>query len=250
MLLAGKVAIVTGGAKGIGKAICEAFVCAGAKVVIADIDEEVAQTTATELRQSGGEVFVVKADVADLSNHSKLVDDVISHFGQINILINNAGIQEKKTDILSLTPEIWDRTMNINLRGMFFLSQAVIPVMIKLGGGNIVNVASIGGQVFWPEIITYSVSKGAVRSLTGVMALALADKNIRVNAIAPGHIDTELNVEALSDPGRREEIAQSTPIRRWGTGKDLAGAVIFLASDQASYVTGHVLVVDGGWTLT
>lgn len=250
MKLAGKVAIVTGGAMGIGRAICRKLATEGAAVVIADINLDRAQATGEELAKEGFPVLVVNTDVADLDSHKKLVKQTVERFGRIDILVNNAGIQEKNADVLEVTPDIWDRTMNVNLKGVFFLSQTVIPIMLKSGGGSVINTASIAGQVFFPEIVTYNVSKAGVRGLTGVMALALAGRGIRVNAVAPGNTDTELNKGLFSVPGKREEIIRKTPIPRIGLPEDIAAAVVFLASDDASYVTGHTITVDGGWTLT
>jgi len=250
MKLTGKVAIVTGGAKGIGKAICKKLVAEGAKVVIADKNFEQAIVSAEEMNCNGADVIPFKIDISDISNHQVLIEQTLARYQSIDILVNNAGIQEMKTELLSVYPEVWDRVMNINIRGMFFLSQAVIPIMIKNGGGSIVNVASIvGGKRFLPNLVSYTVSKGAVRSLTKVMALALAKNNIRVNAVAPGAIDTELNMEIISVQGEKEKFVKKIPIPRLGEPEEVASAVVFLVSD-CSYITGQILEIDGGRTLT
>lgn len=249
MKLKDRVVVVTGGAQGIGRAIVMAIAREGARLAVADRNQVGAERVAAQAEELGATCIAVRTDVTSPDDHSRLVSEVIERFGRIDVLVNNAGIQEKKAGLLSLTQESWDKTMNVNLRGMFFLSQAVASVMASQGGGAIVNVASIAGHVFWHGILPYNVSKAGVRGLTGSMALELAPHGIRVNAVAPGYVDTDLNQESFSVANAREEAAKKIPLGRVAQPDDIPGAVVFLASNDSAYVTGHTLVVDGGYTL-
>ena len=239
--LANKVCIVTGGAQGIGQACAERFAREGAKVVIADIDDANGQLLAHKLLAS-----YVHCDVGDKTQVNVLVEKTIALHGRIDVLVNNAGIF-KAADFLDVQEADFDAVLRVNLKGSFLVGQAVAREMVKTGGGSIVNMSSVNGVLAIPNIASYNVSKGGINQLTRVMALALADKGIRVNAVAPGTIATELAAKAvLTSNEARLKIMSRTPLRRLGSPDEIADVVAFLASDAASYMTGEIVVVDGG----
>ena len=239
--LANKVCIVTGGAQGIGQACAERFAREGAKVVIADIDDANGQLLAHKLQAS-----YVNCDVGDKTQVNVLVEKTIALHGRIDVLVNNAGIF-KAADFLDVQEADFDAVLRVNLNGSFLVGQAVAREMVKTGGGSIVNMSSVNGVLAIPNIASYNVSKGGINQLTRVMALALADKGIRVNAVAPGTIATELAAKAvLTSNEARLKIMSRTPLRRLGSPDEIADVVAFLASDAASYMTGEIVVVDGG----
>ena len=239
--LAGRVCIVTGGAQGIGEACCRRFARDGAKVVVADIDDTRGQALAAEL---GG--LYVRCDVGDKSQVDALVAATVKAHGRIDVLVNNAGIF-KAADFLEVTEADFDAVLRVNLKGAFLVGQAVAREMAKAGKGSIVNMSSVNGVLTIPTIASYNVSKGGINQLTRVMALALADQGIRVNAVAPGTIATELAAKAvLTSEDAKARIMSRTPMRRLGEPAEVADVVAWLASDAASYVTGEIVVVDGG----
>jgi NAD(P)-dependent dehydrogenase (short-subunit alcohol dehydrogenase family) len=239
--LNGRVCLVTGGAQGIGEACCRRFAREGAKVVIADIDDARGAALASEL---GG--LYVHCDVGDKAQVDALVAAAITAHGRIDVLVNNAGIF-KACDFLDITEADFDAVLRVNLKGAFLVAQAVAREMARAGRGSIINMSSVNGTLAIPSIASYNVSKGGINQLTRVMALSLADQGVRVNAVAPGTIATELAAKAvLTSEEAKARIMSRTPLRRLGEPAEIADTVAFLASDAASYITGEIVVVDGG----
>jgi NAD(P)-dependent dehydrogenase (short-subunit alcohol dehydrogenase family) len=239
--LRGRVCLVTGGAQGIGEACVRRFAREGAQVVIADIDEVNGPALAAEL----GALFV-PCDVGERRQVEALVARAVAAHGRVDVLVNNAGIF-KAADFLDISEEDFDAVLRVNLKGAFLVGQAVAREMARAGRGSIVNMSSVNAVMAIPSIASYNVSKGGINQLTRVMALALADRGIRVNAVAPGTIATELAAKAvLTSPEAESRIMSRTPLRRLGEPFEVAEAVAYLASDAASYITGEILVVDGG----
>ncbi|MEO6321401.1 MAG: SDR family oxidoreductase [Polaromonas sp.] len=239
--LSGRVCIVTGGAQGIGEACIRRFAREGAKVVVADIDDAHGAALASEL---GG--LYLHCDVGDKAQVDALVTQTMATHGRIDVLVNNAGIF-RAADFLDVTEADFDTVLRINLKGSFLMGQAVAREMAKVGKGSIVNMSSVNGMLAIPTIASYNVSKGGINQLTRVMALALADKGIRVNAVAPGTIATELAAKAvLTSDEAKARIMSRTPMKRLGDPSEIADTVAYLASDAASYITGEIVVVDGG----
>ena len=239
--LSGRVCIVTGGAKGIGEACIRRFAREGAQVVVADIDDVRGAALAAEL---GG--LYVHCDVGDKAQVDALVAQAMAVHGRIDVLVNNAGIF-RAADFLEVTEADFDAVLRINLKGSFLTGQAVAREMARVGKGSIVNMSSVNAVLAIPTIASYNVSKGGINQLTRVMALALADKGIRVNAVAPGTIATELAARAvLTSEDAKARIMSRTPMKRLGEPPEVADTVAYLASDAASYITGEIVVVDGG----
>ena len=243
-----RVAIVTGGGVGIGKAIALGYAREGAKVVVAEIDAQTGQATADEIHALKLEGAFVRTDVAEESDVRALVDTTFERHGRVDILVNNAAIllDGQDTRVHELSNEVWERTLAVNLRGHWLCAKYVIPVMLKQGGGCIINLASPTGMRGFQKLTAYSTSKGGIIALTRAMAADYSRDHIRVNAIVPGTIDTPMNASTLSDPHRREELMAMAPSGRLGTASDLAGVAIFLASDEAEYCMGGFYMVDGG----
>ncbi len=237
----GRVVIVTGGAQGIGEACVRRFAREGAKVVIADV----ANTPGGALARELGATYM-HCDVGDKLDVDAVVAKTVADFGRIDVLVNNAGIF-KAADFLAITEEDFDEVLRVNLKGSFLMGQAVAHVMASQRDGTIVNMSSVNGVLAIPSIASYNVSKGGINQLTRVMALALADHGIRVNAVAPGTIATELAAQAvLTSEEARQKILSRTPMKRLGEPDEIADVVAWLASDAASYVTGEIVTVDGG----
>ena len=246
MKLGGKLAIITGGASGIGKAICERFAAEGARAVIADVDIGKGEALAKAL---GAAASFVKADMSSASDIAALAE-AASALGPVDILVNNAGIVHA-ADFLDLKPEDFDRVLAVNLRGAFLLGQAVARLMVervKAGGpaGAIINMSSVNAVFAIANQVPYSVSKGGVNQLTKVMALSLAPHGIRVNAIGPGSIMTDMLASVNADPAAKTRILSRTPMGRIGDPSEIASVAAFLASDDASYITGQTIYADGG----
>jgi NAD(P)-dependent dehydrogenase (short-subunit alcohol dehydrogenase family) len=238
---AARVCLVTGGAQGIGEACVRRFARDGARVVVVDLDVARGSALAQEL----GGLFVA-CDVGDKTQVDAMVAQVVQAHGRIDVLVNNAGIF-KAADFLDITEADFDAVLRVNLKGAFLVGQAVARVMAAAGGGAIVNMSSVNGVLAIPSIASYNVSKGGINQLTRVMALALADRGIRVNAVAPGTIATELAAKAvLTSDEARQRILSRTPMKRLGEPSEIADVTAWLASDAASYVTGEIVVVDGG----
>ena len=245
--LFGKVAIVTGGASGIGRETSLLFAQEGASVTIVDLDSEGGQKTAQDIKQEGLLAFFVQTDVTDESDCKQAVNRTISEFGQLDILFNNAGIIQR-TSVLNSSEADWDRVMGVNVKGVFLMSKHAIPTM--LNGGVIVNSGSGWGLVGGLNAASYCASKGAVVQLTRAMALDHAKQGIRVNCICPGDIDTPLLMneadQLMVNRDAFRTAAANRPLGRIGTAKDVAQSVLYLASEAAGFVTGTTLVVDGG----
>lgn len=239
--LQGRVCIVTGAAQGIGEACARRFAREGAKVVIADVEDARGQALAQELQG-----LFVHCDVGDKAQVDTLVAQAMLTHGRIDVLVNNAGIF-KTADFLDITEADYDAVLRVNLKGSFLVGQAVAREMAKVGAGAIVNMSSVNAVLTIPSIASYNMSKGAINQLTRVMALSLADRGIRVNAVAPGTIATELAAKAvLTSEEAKARIMSRTPMKRLGEPWEVADVVAWLASDAASYVTGEIVVVDGG----
>lgn len=245
-VLQGKVAIITGGASGIGRATAQLFVREGAKVVIADLNREAGQET---VQQIGNQVIFEPADVTCAADCERVVQRAVREVGGIHILFNNAGIIQRAS-ILELNEEDWDRVMAVNVKSIFLLSRLIIPIMAKAGGGTIINMASGWGVAGGPRAAAYCASKGAVVLLTKAMAIDHGPQNIRVNCVCPGDTDTDMLRREAQQLGTKEErfLADSAnrPLGRLGKPVEIAHAALYLASDASSFVTGTALVVDGG----
>ncbi|HBL37358.1 MAG TPA: beta-ketoacyl-ACP reductase [Firmicutes bacterium] len=245
MKLVQEVAIVTGAARGIGRAIAEALAKEGAKVVLADLLPAV-EDTAEEMRQAGFEVLALTGDVANFAEAQQLVDKTIEHFGQVDILVNNAGITRDNL-LLRMTPEDWEKVININLTGTFNLTKATLKPMMKKKTGKIVNIASIIGEIGNAGQANYAASKAGVIAFTKSVAKEVGSRGIRANAVAPGFIKSKMT-DVLPDKVRAD-LEKQIPLIRLGSPEDVAKAVVFLASSDADYITGQVLNIDGGMVM-
>lgn len=246
-LLKNKVALVSGAGSGIGRAIAITYANEGAKVVVADINEEHADETVKIIKENGGEAITVKADSSKAEENKRLVEEVVSKYGRLDIACNNAGIGGPAKPTGQYEPEEWDRVIDLNLNGVFYACKYEIEQMEKNGGGAIINIASIHGQVAAPNSPAYTASKHAVVGLTKNIAAEYATKNIRCNAVGPGYIETPLLSANLSDEAKNA-IAAKSPINRLGTSQEIADLVAFLSSDKSSFTTGSYIIADGGYT--
>ena len=247
MKLKDQVAVVTGGAQGIGRAISEALAREGAKVVVADINEQQAQTAANEIAQKHGiETLAVVGNVANGEDCEKIIRQALDKFSKINILINNAGITRDNL-IMRMSDAEWDAVLGVNLKGVFNCTKSVSRSMLKARSGRIVNIASVVGLMGNAGQANYSASKGGVIALTKTCAREFASRGILVNAVAPGFIRTAMT-DALTEDVKKK-LSEQIPLARLGEAEDVANAVVFLCSDASSYITGHVLSVNGGMYL-
>jgi NAD(P)-dependent dehydrogenase (short-subunit alcohol dehydrogenase family) len=239
--LTGKVVIITGGAQGIGAACAQRFAREGAHVVLADVDDARGMALAKELK-----ALYVHCDVGDKVDVDAMVQRAVAQHGRIDVLVNNAGIF-KAAAFLDVTEDDFDEVIRVNLKGAFLVAQAVAREMVKTGGGSVVNMSSVNAVMAIPSIASYNMSKGAINQLTRAMALALADHGVRVNAVAPGTIATDLATKAvLTSEEAKARIMSRTPMRRLGTPDEIADVVAYLASDASSYLTGEIITADGG----
>lgn len=253
-LLSEKVAIITGGARGIGKSIAQKFAVEGCRVVIGDIDESGGKSTIRELRANGAEAIFIKCDHTDSKMVQGLVNEAISYFKKIDILVNNAGGFGPPTNFTDLSEQEWDRCIELNLKGVYICCKSVIPHMIEKNYGKIINIASIAAISAGPPNAHYAAAKGAVLSLTMALAVELAKYNIYVNAILPGTIRTDMwysNIPEGVDENQFFKQMSDTliPLKRIGTPDDVAGAALFLASELSDYITGDRIIVGGGLPL-
>jgi len=244
--LRARVAIVTGAAQGIGKSIAIQLAAAGANVVIADLAEEMAKTVAEEISRKGTEVISIGVDVSSLSSVEEMVKKTLDKFGRIDILVNNAGITRDAL-VMRLKEEDWDLVLDVNLKGAFNCIKAVSPVMLKQKSGKIVNIASIVGIIGNVGQANYSASKGGLIALTKTCARELASRQINVNAVAPGFIQTSMTERLPAEV--KEKLSSQIPFGRLGKPEDVANLVLFLVSEESSYITGEVIKVDGGMAM-
>lgn len=248
--LTGKVAIITGGATGIGRGIAEGLADAGANIVIAARRLEKCEVACKEIAErTEVKTFPCKCDITDRRQTAAFVDDVINEFGHIDILVNNSGTGGSEKPILKMTDEDWNRVIDTNLKGAFLLSQAVVGKMVERGqGGKIINVASIGALIGWPNMSAYCASKGGCVQLTKAMALEWVRYDIQVNAILPGYFETPMNKEFFATEAGAKAIKDSIPMKRIAQIEEMKGVAILLASQASSFMTGSSVVVDGGHT--
>lgn len=243
-----KVALVTGGSTGIGRATAVAFAREGARVVVADVNAQEGEATVARIREAGGEGVFVRADVSRAADVKALVDRVLAAYGRIDCAFNNAGIEGVMSPIVEATEENWDRVLSVNLKSVFLCMKYELPPMLAQCRGSIVNCASIAGLVGFPTAGAYVASKHGMVGLTRAVALETAKSGIRVNAVCPGVIRTPMiDRTTHGDPAAEAQFIASQPIGRMGEPEEIAGAVLFLCSDAASLVTGQALAVDGGW---
>lgn len=249
MRLTDRVAIVTGAARGIGRAIALGMAREGAAIVVNDVrPDDSAADVARTIRASGGRAVAVRADVRDLEEHDRLVSAAVEEFGRLDTLVNNAGV-EFREPFLRTTPETWERTLAVNLRAPYFLSQKAAGVMAAAGGGRIINISSVHEHHPLRDRSAYAISKGGLAMLTKSLAFELAEHGVTVNAIAPGAILTDLNRESLSVPDNLRRCLDKVALKRLGDAEDVVGAAVFLASPESGYVTGATLYIDGGMLL-
>lgn len=248
--LEAKVALITGGGSGIGRAAARLFAAEGAKVVVADLVRDAAHATAEELRSAGGQAVAVGADVTDEAQVGTIVSAAMDAFGQLHVLFNSAGIFPGDDGGLLETPsDTWDKVMDVNLKGVWLCCRAAVPAMLDSGGGSVVNVASFVALMGAATAqIAYTASKGGVLAFTRELAVEYARRGIRANALCPGPIQTPLLAALIADPERRARRLVHIPMGRFGQAEEIARAALFLASDESSFMTGASLVVDGGIT--
>lgn len=249
MRLQGKVAIVTGGGAGMGRAVAEGYAHEGAAVVIAEIDARRGAETVETILSFGGDALHTATDVSDRRDVEAMVQATIDRYGRIDVLYNNAGVQMIGKDARAheLSDEVWERTIAVNLRGPWLTSRSVIPHMLRQGGGSIIHVGSPTGWLGCaPGYTAYSASKGGLIGLTRIMAADYGRDNIRVNLLVPGTTETPLIQDVLLQEGARQRLAAAIPLRRIGAPEDVVGLAVFLASDEARFCTGGVFTIDGG----
>jgi len=244
-----KVAIVTGAGQGIGKEIASSLSRENYAVGVNDVSGDKAKATSDSIRATGRTAIALPADVSEESQVNELIRIVRKTWGGIDVLINNAGIVDQHGPVVDQDVALWERLINVHLKGPFLMSKMCAPLMFERGRGRIVNIASIAGLVTFPRRSAYGPAKSGVIRMTQILALEWATKNITVNAVAPGYVKTEL-VSKLIDDGLLDEktLAKRTPLGRIATPSDVANAVLFLISEKADFITGHTLVVDGGWS--
>jgi len=247
MRLENKVALISGGARGMGAVEAKLFAEEGAKVIIGDMLEEEGRKVEAKINEAGGECVFVSLDVSSEEAWQNAVNEAVSRYGKLDILVNNAGIY-RAHNVEETTSDEWDQVMDINAKGVFLGTKHAIPAMRDAGGGSIVNISSVAGLVGSRATSAYNASKGAVRLLTKSTAIQYAADGIRANSVHPGTIETPMTEGFLADPSMRQDRMDRTPIGRLGKPEDVAYGALFLASDEASFMTGSELVIDGGRT--
>jgi 3-oxoacyl-[acyl-carrier protein] reductase len=245
MQLKNKTAIITGSKQGIGLGIALKFAEEGCNVVVSDIEQGESEKAAKKIKKIGGEVLAIACDVSEKKQVDNLVEQTIKKFGKLDILVNNAGIFPF-VPFAEMTESEWDKVIDVNLKGSFLVAQAASKIM--KAGGKIINISSIASLVGFKGLTHYCASKGGINAMIRSLALELADKKINVNAIAPGAIETPGASKGMTEDAKKGTVV-AIPWKRMGNPDDIAGAALFLASDKSDYITGQVLVVDGGWTL-
>jgi NAD(P)-dependent dehydrogenase (short-subunit alcohol dehydrogenase family) len=248
--LDGKVAVITGAGSGIGRVTAMLFASEGARVVVADVVADLAASTAADVVAGGGSATAVTVDVSDETEIGAMVDAAVATYGGLHVLFNNAGIfPDDDGGLLDTPPETWQKVMEVNLKGVWLGCRAAVPAMVASGGGSIVNVASFVALMGAATAqMAYTASKGGVLAMTRELAVEYARRRIRANSICPGPVETPLLAELLSDPDRRQRRLVHIPMGRFGRPEEIARGALFLASDEASFVTGSALVIDGGIT--
>ncbi|MBI3330151.1 MAG: glucose 1-dehydrogenase [Nitrospinae bacterium] len=254
MRLQGKVALITGAAAGaqgelmgFGGASAWLFTQEGAKVVLGDIKDELGEKTVAQLRASGRQALYVHLDVTSAADWQRAIQTTVAHFGRLDILVNNAGTGARFT-VEETTPEVWDAQMAVHAKGVFLGTRQAIPEMRRVGGGSIINISSIYGIVGSPTSTAYHAAKGAIRLFTKAAAIQYAREHIRVNSVHPGYALTPLTAESFAEPQRHQWVMERIPLGRLGNAQDIAYGILYLASDESSFVTGAELVIDGGTT--
>jgi NAD(P)-dependent dehydrogenase (short-subunit alcohol dehydrogenase family) len=245
--LRGKTAIVTGASRGIGEAIAKGFAEAGADLILVSRNKSALEKVANKIEGLGRKTLSIAADIGKPEEIQKTIDNALEFFARIDILVNNAGISPILKKAEEVTVKEWEEMVRVNLTGTFLFCQAVGRIMIKQGGGKIINMASVGAVVAFPRQIAYCATKGGVLQLTKVLAIEWARYNVQVNAIGPAYLETELTKGMRESKIISEDLLRKTPMGRFGKPEEVVGAAIYLASDASSYVTGQTLFVDGGW---
>jgi len=249
MRLQGKVAIVSGGASGIGEAAVRLFVDEGASVVIADVNDELGGALESDINGAGGETTYARLDVTDEAQWQSVVADTVAKYGRLDVVVNSAGISiPGRPPTAEQTADGWDAVMAVNAKGVFLGTKHAIPEMRKVGGGSVINISSVYGNVGSRGGTAYHASKGAVRTFSKAAAIQYADEQIRVNSVHPGFVDTPMTEGLHSQEGVRDERVGKTPLGRMGVPQDIAYGILYLASDESSFVTGSELIIDGGMT--
>ena len=246
MRLKDKVALITGGARGIGQAIAMAFAKEGADIVVADVNLEIAQKTASEIENLGRKALALEMDVTNYDKVEEGINKILDKMGKVDILVNNAGIT-KDNLLLRMSSGDWDAVINVNLKGTFNCIKAVSRPMIKQRSGRIISIASIIGLMGNPGQANYAASKAGIIALTKTVAKELASRNVNANAVAPGFIQTEMTAKLPEDI--KKKMLEAIPLAKLGTPQDVANTCLFLASDESSYITGQVITIDGGMVM-
>jgi NAD(P)-dependent dehydrogenase (short-subunit alcohol dehydrogenase family) len=247
MRLQGKVAIVTGSTKGIGRAVAIGYAEEGATVIVCGRSEDLAKNLAEELGRKGKKAVALRLDVTSVDSVNQVVAQVVKQFGRIDILVNNAGISPIWKRAEDTGKEAWDQIIATNLTGAFLCAQAVGKVMIKQKSGKIINMTSVGGEVALPRLVAYCASKAGIISLTQVLAAEWAQHNILVNAIGPSYVETEFTAGLRGNQAIYDDLKNKNLLKRFARPEEVVGAAIFLASDESNYITGQTIFIDGGW---